>query len=296
MSEDERSSILLLDGGMGSELERRGVDISLPLWAARALIDATDAVRDVHLDYLRAGATAILTNTFRTHRRSLAKEGLGDQAEALTQTAVEIALGSREASGVDAMILGSVAPLEDCYRPDEAPDGEVCRREHEELIRTLIAGGVDLIWLETMCSAVESSAAVDAARECAPEKWGISFCLSATEPGQLLDGTPIEALAHDLADAQFVGINCVAAHLLAQHVRHVRTVFGASMRIAAYGNVGYADADGGWVSTDAVAPSRFADYAMSWVDAGASMIGGCCGTSPATIAAMRDRLNLPSQT
>jgi S-methylmethionine-dependent homocysteine/selenocysteine methylase len=62
------------------------------------------------------------------------------------------------------------------------------------------------------------------------------------------------------------------------------------MRIAAYGNVGFADKHGAWVSTDAVEPERFADYAMQWIDAGASIIGGCCGTTPASIAAIKHRL------
>ncbi len=112
------SKILLLDGATGTELDRRGVDISLPLWSARAIIDAPQAVQDIHSEYLAAGADAITANTFRTHRRSLAKAGLGDQAAELTRHAVQIATRARDQHNPAAMVLGSVAPLEDCYRPD----------------------------------------------------------------------------------------------------------------------------------------------------------------------------------
>ena len=89
------SKILLLDGATGTELDRRGVDISLPLWSARAIVDAPQILQDIHSDYLAAGANVITANTFRTHRRSLAKAGLGDQAGALSRQAVEIAKRAR---------------------------------------------------------------------------------------------------------------------------------------------------------------------------------------------------------
>ena len=91
-------NIFLIDGATGSELDRRGVDISMPLWSARALIEAPEPpkiLKQVHLDYLNAGAQAITANTFRAHKRSLAKAGIGDQAKELTQLAVAIARSAR---------------------------------------------------------------------------------------------------------------------------------------------------------------------------------------------------------
>jgi S-methylmethionine-dependent homocysteine/selenocysteine methylase len=281
--------ILLLDGATGSELERRGVDIGLPLWSANAILHAPDTLRNVHTAYLSAGAGAITTNTFRTHERSLAKAGIGHLAADLTRRAVGIAQAARDDTNSDALVFGSVAPLEDCYSPDRAPDTDTCRDEHAQHIGNLVDAGVDLVLIETMCSAREAMAAVGAAQELAPGAWSICFCLSPN--GALLDGTPIEEITPALSGAAFIGVNCVSAPSLAEHVKRLRVTFHNNMRIAAYGNIGYADKDGAWVSTDAVDPDRFAEYGMAWIDAGASVVGGCCGTTPATTLAMSDRLS-----
>lgn len=283
--------VRLLDGATGTELERRGVDIGLPLWSAGAIMDAPEILQGVHRSYLEAGARAITANTFRTHQRSLAKGDLGHLAAALTRRAVSIARTACDDVASGAIVLGSVAPLEDCYRPELAPDAATCRREHEQIISQLIDGGVDVVLIETMCHAGEAMAAMDAARSVAPDCWAISFCLRSTGPrGVLLDGTPVADLAPHLAGARFVGINCVAAPSLAEHIAVVRSALPGGMAIAAYGNVGYADEQGGWVSTDAVEPVRYAQYAMDWVAAGATLVGGCCGTGPDTIRAIADRL------
>ncbi len=282
------SDIILLDGATGSELERRGVEIGLPLWSANAILHAPEVVQQVHRDYLEAGARAITTNTFRTHQRSLAKAGMGDRAGELTRIAVEIARAARDGANTDALVLGAVAPLEDCYRPHLAPDGDTCHREHAQCIEHLVEAGVDMVWIETMCSAREATAAADAARSIAPSRWGISFCLA--DDGKVLDGTALEDIIPAIVDARWIGINCVAATVLARHVAMLRSALDtagltgdAGPRIAAYGNVGHADGHGAWISTDAVAPKRFAEHAMDWVHAGATVVGGCCGTTPATI-------------
>ena len=288
--------ILILDGATGTELDRRGVDVGLPLWSAGAMDEAPDVLREVHVAYLDAGADAIITNTFRTHERSLAKAGMGERAGALTRAAVSIACEARDATKPEAMVLGSVAPLEDCYSPDLAPEPEECRRAHGQLIRRLVEAGADLVLVETMCSAHESLAAVEAAVSEAADRWGICFCLKSDgPPGVLLDGTELADIVSALQGARFIGINCVAAPVLADQVRHLRCLVPEGLPIAAYGNVGHADEEGGWVCTDAIEPARYADHAMAWVEAGASIVGGCCGTTPATIEAIRSRINCQAE-
>jgi len=286
-------NIFLIDGATGSELDRRGVDISMPLWSARALIEAPESpkiLKQVHLDYLNAGAQAITANTFRTHQRSLAKAGIGDRAEELTQLAVAIARSACDEGKPDALVYGSVAPLEDCYSPELAPDIETCKQEHGQMIQCLVEAGVDLVLIETMCSAHEAIAAAEAARELTPNAWAISFCLSTDGLGFLLDGTHISEVIPAIEGAQFVGINCVPATILADHVQHLRQVLPDNMPIAAYGNVGYADKEGSWVSTDAIEPAKYASYAMEWIEAGATIVGGCCGTTPETIKAINSSI------
>jgi S-methylmethionine-dependent homocysteine/selenocysteine methylase len=292
MTSDRR--VMILDGATGTELDRRGVDISLPLWSARALISAPDVLAAVHRDYLDAGADAITANTFRTNRRTLALEpdahGALD-ADELTIAAVRIARAVRDEHKPGALVLGSVAPLEDCYRPDLAPGPDDCAREHADLIETLVAAGVDRVLIETMNNLTETRAATDAARLLAPDRWMVSFCFDTTAPpGTLLGGEPVEAVLDELRDAAAVGVNCVAAPEVVRQVAFLRERLPEAISIIAYANIGYADDRGNWVPTDAVDPDRYAEYAASWVAAGASIVGGCCGTTPATIAAVTDRL------
>ncbi len=282
---------LLLDGATGTELERRGVDISLPLWSARALLETPDTLAEIHRDYLTAGAGAITTNTFRTHRRTLAKAGLADRHETLTRLAVQIATDARDRHKPDALVLGSVAPLEDCYRPDLAPEEAVCRAEHAQIIGHLVEAGVDLLVIETMNNLPEARAAIQEARRRAPGRWIVSFCFKrARPPGVLLSGEPLGALLDQLADARAVGVNCTAAAATEPQVRYLRQALPSRVGVAAYANIGSADSDGNWICTDAVDPDRYAEYAHAWVEAGATMIGGCCGTRPATIEAIALRL------
>ncbi|MCH2161341.1 MAG: homocysteine S-methyltransferase family protein, partial [Phycisphaerales bacterium] len=96
-------NILLLDGATGTELDRRGVDVRIPLWSARAMDEAPEVLEEVHRAYLLAGADAVITNTFRTHERSLAKAGLGKDAERLTRSAVEIARSACDSARPDAL-------------------------------------------------------------------------------------------------------------------------------------------------------------------------------------------------
>jgi S-methylmethionine-dependent homocysteine/selenocysteine methylase len=285
----EHAPVLLLDGATGTELGRRGVDISLPLWSARAIIDAPRVLEAVHRDYLEAGADIVTACTFRTHRRSLAKAGLGGQARELTQRAVEIALRARDAVNPRAWVVGSVAPLEDCYRPELAPPFEQCACEHREMIVNLLDAGVDGILIETQNTLREAAAASAQAIELVkhPACWMISFCTrSDGPPNILLSGeTPTDVLP-SLAGAFSVGVNCAAAPAIESQVKLLRMLVPPATRVSAYANVGRASAAGEWIATDAVDPNVYAQHAARWIAAGASIVGGCCGTTPATIRAL----------
>ena len=144
------SKLLLLDAATGTELNRRGVDTGLPLWSANTL--TTDAglnvLRDVHLDYLNAGADIITTNTIRTNRRVLV--GKGFSAHELTLRAVATAKEAVAEFGKPALVAGSLSSLEDCYRPDLVPPADECLDEHSERIHHLLEGGAtQLLWPNT---------------------------------------------------------------------------------------------------------------------------------------------------
>ncbi|MFP8874940.1 MAG: homocysteine S-methyltransferase family protein, partial [Myxococcota bacterium] len=199
---------LLLDGAMGTELERRGVATELPLWSTQVLLEEPQRVAEIHREYAAAGAEILTANTFRTQRRTLRRAKRTETAEELTRRAVGLAQKVASESARPILVAGSAPPLEDCYRPDLVPDNASLAREHSEHLRYLLEAGVDLVLIETMNSIREADAAARAAAES-----GVPFFASFVCEGntRLLSGEPLRdaanlALGHG---ALCVLVNCV---------------------------------------------------------------------------------------
>jgi S-methylmethionine-dependent homocysteine/selenocysteine methylase len=283
------SEPLLLDGATGTELERRGVRTALPLWSAPALIERADVVLQVHAEYAAAGAEVLTANTFRTQRRTLARGGLGERAQELTARAVELArLGAREARA-EVFVAGSAPPLEDCYRPDLVPDAGALAREHAEHARHLAAAGAEAILVESMNSMREAVAATAAARaEGLPAL--VSFIC--WDGARLLSGEPLElaaAAARD-AGAAAVLVNCLPPSNVPPCLGALAS---AGLPFGVYANLGAPNDSTGFTRSEDCTPERFAEHAAGWLDAGAHLVGGCCGTAPAHIRAIATRLGRP---
>jgi len=277
---------ILLDGPIGTELDRRGVATRLPLWSAWGLIETPDRVREIHADYARAGAEVMVTNTFRTHRRSLAKAGLGARAAELTALAVRLA---REGAAADrpVWVAGSIAPLEDCYRPDLTPSDAELAAEHVEIAANLASAGVDLFIVETMPTIREAVAASGAARAAGRP---VLVGLVCGPDGRMLSGERVSAAAaalEPLGPAALM-INCTPYDAVREPLAELRAA--TDLPIGAYGNVGHAEGETGWEATDVVAPERYAEEAATWLDLGARIVGGCCGTRPTHIEALAAHL------
>ncbi|MEM7228166.1 MAG: homocysteine S-methyltransferase family protein [Planctomycetota bacterium] len=286
------TDVLLLDGATGTELDRRGYRLGEPIWSAAALVDAADLIEQIHIDYLDAGAQAIVTNTFRTHARNIARDPRGLDAAELTKRAVDIAIRARDRINPDALVLGSVAPLEECYDPNQSPPRADCHAEHAQIIEQLLDAGVDTILIETMVTQHEAVAAAAEAQRAAPGNWMISFVLRSEDPpGRMLHGKPVLDVISEIDGALAVGVNCAAANTTAHHVSLLRQMLPEPIRVMAYANTDALDmATGRWIDGALPDADAFADSAMSWVDAGATIIGGCCGTTPEMIAAIACRL------
>ncbi|MCX7939906.1 MAG: homocysteine S-methyltransferase family protein, partial [Thermoflexales bacterium] len=180
------SPVVLLDGAMGTELERRGVDTALPLWSAAALDTAPQVVQQIHLDHIRAGAQVITANTFRTNLRALQKAGLAHRMRELTFRAVALARAAIAESGnAQVRLAGSIAPVEDCYSPELVPTEEELQTEHALLARYLAEAGVDLLLIETQNTIREAVAAARAAASTGKPFW-VSFVLD--NQNRLLSG------------------------------------------------------------------------------------------------------------
>jgi S-methylmethionine-dependent homocysteine/selenocysteine methylase len=294
--------VLLLDGATGTELQRRGVDTSLPLWSARALLEAsaTRVLRAIHADYIAAGADIITTNTFRTHRRTLTRAGLGERTQELTHFAVRIAREVAQQADRKIFVAGSISPLEDCYSPELVPpDGELWI-EHAEMARDLAQAGCDLLLVETMNTVRE---AVIAAR-CAVVT-GLPVCVSfvvgpkglppdqvipsseATTDRLLLSGESIDEAVQAVQPVRpaVILMNCVPLLFIDRAFEELRAAHHGP--IGLYANVGHADDQVGWTLTDDVRPEAYARQAQRWIEHGAIVVGGCCGTTPDHIAALR---------
>jgi S-methylmethionine-dependent homocysteine/selenocysteine methylase len=283
-------SVLLLDAAMGTELQRRETKTDLPLWSALPLIADPELVWTIHGDEVAAGADILTANTFRTHARTLGKAGLAARAGELSALAVRLAHQPAATPGREVIVAGSLSPLEDCYRPDLAPDDGALEREHGAQARFLAEAGVDLILAETHNSIRE---AVAAARAGTGTGLPVVVSVVTDGAGKLLSGEAIETAAAALAalEPDAIGINCVAAGRLAGDLALLARA-APGIPLAAYGNLGL-PADGpGWSFTEELEPEDYALEATRWIALGARIVGGCCGTTPAHTRALRQVLDV----
>jgi len=280
---------VLLDSAIGTELESRGMRSDLPLWSARALLETPELVLTIHRENVAAGAELLTANTFRTHRRTLEKEGRGDRAAELTWSAIALARRAAGEGKRPVFVAGSLSPLEDCYRPDLVPDQAALEREHEEQARSLASAGADAILVETHNNVAELAAAVRAAKTT-----GLPVIASIVTDGdgRLLSGESIGAAAAAIAplEPDAAGINCVPAEHLLGDLRRLADAL-PGYPLAAYGNLGKPGARPGQF-TRGLSPEEYAKVASRWLEAGVRIVGGCCGTTPAHTAALRRMVNV----
>ncbi|WP_437734809.1 homocysteine S-methyltransferase family protein [Sorangium sp. So ce1335] len=273
------AGVVVLDGPLGTELAARGIETPSPLWSAAALLDARgcEVVRAIHRDYARAGATVHTANTFRARRRQA-----GAAWAELAARAVSLAREAVREVDPRHRVAGSIAPLEDCYRPDLSPAD--AREEHRELARALASAGVDVLLCETFPHVGEALVALEEAVATGVEAW-VSF--TAGPEADLLSPEELEVAAREAAarGARAVLVNCTPA---ARTLAYVERLAGCGLPFGAYANAGAPGEGLGWRATpDSAAAARYADLARGWLDAGATIVGGCCGTGPEHVAALR---------
>jgi methionine synthase I (cobalamin-dependent)/5,10-methylenetetrahydrofolate reductase len=276
---------LLADGAMGTLLVARGA-------APDANIDELnlsrpELVAQAHRDYRTAGAQILEANTFGANRYKLAAAGLEDKLGKIIRAGVDIA---RAEAGGAALVAGSIGPLGvrlapyGRVKPDQA---EAAFREQASL---LLQSGADLILIETMSDVNEALAALRSARAAGAQFVGVSFTF--TRDGMTLLGDSPTAAARALAGAgaDLIGVNCSSGP--AQAIRILREMRAAApgSRFSAMPNAGWPEQTGGRILYPAGA-EYFGGYAREFAEAGACVIGGCCGTEPAHIAAMRAALD-----
>ena len=288
------TDITLLDGGMGQELVARSGDEPTPLWATRVMLDHPGLVRDIHADYFAAGATIATTNTYAIHHDRLARVGLDHMFHALHLRALAEAHEAR-ASHPDTRIAGSMGPLQASYRPDLTEPVADAAPKYAEIAR-LLAPHVDLILIETAASIEAAEGAVIGAQAAGKPVW-LSISVDDHDGSRLRSGEPIadlQRLLHHPVAALLA--NCSVPEAMADALTALKA-FGKPF--GAYAN-GFTHISGNFLK-DAptvkelthrhdLTPEKYADFAMAWVNMGATIVGGCCEVGLAHIRHLRDRL------
>lgn len=286
-------NIVILDGAMGTELRARGVrvpDYKSSIWSALALIEAPDEVRRLHGDYIAAGADVITVNNYSLTRKLLAREGLAERLSELTETACSLAGEARDAAKRPAKIAGSLPPLDTTYRADLVGSFDDNLAAYRE-IADLLAPHVDMFICETMTTAEEARAAAKAAAETGKMVW-VSWTLD-PQGAKLRGGEEIPDAFAALASLPVEAFlfNCCSTGA----VTAAMPAFAAASDrpVGAYGNPVRDEPPGGEPArgpTRLLSPDDYALVAAEWVKQGASIVGGCCDTSPAYTARLHESL------
>jgi homocysteine S-methyltransferase len=303
----EAGHALVLDGGTGSELRRRGYALHPHAWSAPASLSHFEVLRQIHADYIDAGADVITTNTFAATRFVLDAAALGNRSAEIARRAVAAAREARDASGRDIAIAGSISCLPPRFDPSAYPDARAELAAYRELAELLATEGVDLIALEMLEDSEHAARACEAALATGLPVWlGVScrmrddgelgaFDFPNTRFVEVLDA--LLPFAPDAVNVMHSPPDAITPALLAVGARW-RGVRGAYPELEA-GAIGVV-AGGRARATRNVAgqangathsPTGLAELARGWLAAGARVVGGCCGATPAHVSALRAALD-----
>jgi S-methylmethionine-dependent homocysteine/selenocysteine methylase len=287
-----RNQLVILDGGIGTEILRRNVT-----WADHQLLERPALVRAIHEDYIRAGADVISTNSFQLcrraieshfrdaeHRHHIGPRDLDERPGRLLAASVQLACDARDqvAAGRPVAVAAAITTLEWCFRPDLAPTPESARREYAEILEVVKAAGADLALLETVNSIAEARIAAEEARRLGFPIWVGFVC---DEQGALFTGETLQAAAAAIEPLGVAAIllNCAPPDDIAAGLD--RLLPHTRLPVGAYPHIGRFNPPE-WLFTDEYPPERYRSILAGWRKRGVRILGGCCGTTPDHIAAI----------
>ena len=285
--------MILMDGSMGNELLARRSDLVSGLWSAQYLIDAPQLVKEIHLEYINAGADLITTNTYSTIPSYLSKKNVEDKMPELIGLAGKLAREAADDSEKEIIVAGSLPPLEESYRPDLVIDAEEAIPIYEILIKELTSF-VDIFICETMSSIKEMQHVMEALNNLDNKKpvW-ISWTLKEDKKNRLRSGESIEEAFNASATVKPEAylFNCTDPYAITEGIKVLKQL--TQKPIGGYPNV--FNVPDGWtldndiqVSVRDLSIEKFLEFAEEWRKLGASIIGGCCGIGPRFIKAISD--------
>lgn len=298
-----RDKVIVLDAGMGKTLSMKGVEIPPTIWSANALIVAPDVVVEIHRENIEAGAQIITTNSYGVILSDLAKEGLEDQYELLNEVSGQLAEQAVSDSGKQVMIAGSLPPQNGSYRPDRVLARETIEPLYSRQAE-LLAPYVDLFICETMSSIDEALAAISAVSDFnIPVMVGLS--LHDEKASCLRSEESLEDAIRKIADLEPAGVlaNCCLPERISDAMPII--VEGGFKYCGGYANAfthvpqdwlldGTKSSDGSLCLREDLSPESYQEFVGNWIDQGANIVGGCCGTTAAHTKAISEYLECNS--
>jgi len=272
--------IIVCDGAMGTMLYAKGIPLSRCY--DELVVASPQVVKDVHLSYVKAGAEVLETNTFGANRYRLEKAGLADKVREFNLAGARLA---REVAGDDLYVAGAVGPLGIHIEPLGPTSLDEAREAFREQIAALVEGGVDLIVVETMSDVEEAHQALRAAREASTLPVVVQMTIR--EDGSTPAGTPPEDFARMLDEwgADVIGLNCSMGPAIVEETLE-RMARVTTRKLSAMPNAGLPRTVEGR-NFYLCSPEYMASYARKFIETGARLVGGCCGTTPEHIRAIK---------
>ena len=268
----------ILDGAIGSELIKRGEVLPNHIWSADSNIENPQLVYQIHKDYINAGANYITTNTFRTTPRSYKKTGLSesksiDMARKSLKKAIDMA---KKASNNKIKLLGSIAPLEDCYQPELFPGKDIARAEFKQIGEWLFNEGIDIFLLETMNNIDETQACLESISTFNLPIWA-SFVLRDSK--RLLSGELLKE-AIDLVNKYNIDcllLNCNPLDRTQDAINLVSKTWKKDWGI--YPNLGIGEPSPDGIIESIHSYKEFSNLIQNTITLGGTVLGGCCGSN-----------------
>lgn len=280
---------LIIDGGTGTEIEKRGVPMDDASWCAAALESHPETVREVHESYIRAGAEVIIANTFTASRHVLEEAGLGESFEKLNRRGVELAREARERTAEHPVyVAGSISTFPPRLDPARKPHPDRARENYEAQGRILAEAGADLIAFEMVRDVEHTRIAVSAAIETGLPVW-LGFSCTRTEDGELALWQGGERLSEAVPELTSLGVSLVCVmHTLTENTPEALEEIKAHWQgpLGAYPHSGRFVMPN-WQFNDVITPEDFVAEAHRWRKLGATAIGGCCGIGPEHIKLLK---------
>ena len=299
-----KSKITLIDGAMGTEIRARGFEVpshTNSIWSAQALMDNPKVIVDIHKDYILAGAEIITTNNYAVTQNLLRRKNLRNKLEDLTLLSIDLAKEARQITNSNTKIAASLPPLDTSYRPDLVGDSDSLMRKYSEIVE-IIKDKVDLIMIETMSSSAEAIGALKACKDIGMEVW-LGYTLHGVRKNTLPSGESLtEALtAVKNYDIDAFLINCCSANMTSEAMKifanEVKKPFGgyANSEIVDYIELGDDALDNAEdlqrESRKPINADQYSESVKEWIKTGASIVGGCCRTTPKHIEKIHQMIN-----